>query len=227
MGKKRYHYVYYSYESWGRGYIGKRSCKCLPKDDIRYFGSFRDRSFKPDQKIILKTLKTEKEAIEAEIYLHDFYKVDINPHFANRARQKSIKFSFSAKREKNPLFKRILWHHKKFGKINAAICELLEMFPEQNLSSGHLSQVFSGLRSEHKGWTLFGSKIKTRGSQRHWYHPEHGIYLNISNRKLCSLFTEQNYYHNMLSRVIKGKLEHHKGWKLYHTVLTEKELLNC
>jgi hypothetical protein len=26
----KYFYVYYSYEEFGRGYIGKRECKCLP-----------------------------------------------------------------------------------------------------------------------------------------------------------------------------------------------------
>lgn len=227
MSKNRYHYVYYSYESWGRGYIGKRSCKCLPKDDVRYFGSFKDSSFKPDQKIILQVFETEKEALEAEIYLHNFYEVDINTHFVNKARQRTLGFSFRAAGEKNTKFRRVLWFHNVFGTENLSASELIEKFPEQVLNQGHLSEVSMGKRSEHRGWTLFGSKIKTRGSQRHWYHPEHGIYLNISNRKLCSLFTEQNYYHNMLSRVIKGKLEHHKGWKLYHTVLTEKELLNC
>lgn len=27
---EKYFYVYYSYEEFGRGYIGKRECKCLP-----------------------------------------------------------------------------------------------------------------------------------------------------------------------------------------------------
>jgi hypothetical protein len=27
---KKYFYVYYSYEHWERGYIGKRECWCLP-----------------------------------------------------------------------------------------------------------------------------------------------------------------------------------------------------
>ena len=57
------HYTYYSYEEWGRGYFGSRSCDCLPEEDINYFGSFKDKNFKPTQKIILKddyeTRKTE------------------------------------------------------------------------------------------------------------------------------------------------------------------------
>ena len=92
----KHYYVYYSYEEWGRGYIGSRACSCLPKEDIKYFGSFKDKAFKPSQKVILQTFKTRKEAILAEITLHKFYKVGSNPHFANKAEQTSVGFSFSA-----------------------------------------------------------------------------------------------------------------------------------
>ena len=80
---KKYFYVYYSYEPWGRGYIGKRECKCLPEEDVKYFGSYSDKTFKPTEKIILETFTSRKEALEKEIYLQKFYKVDENPHFAN------------------------------------------------------------------------------------------------------------------------------------------------
>jgi hypothetical protein len=94
-------YVYYSYEEWGRGYIGKRECYCLPEEDVKYFGSFRDKTFKPTQKIILATFATKEEAVSAEIVLHEFFEVDINPHFANKARQKTTKFSYDRTGEKN------------------------------------------------------------------------------------------------------------------------------
>ena len=82
-----YHYVYYSYEEWGRGYIGVRSCKCLPEEDVKYFGSYTDKTFAPTNKIILLTFETREEANAAEVALHAYYKVDENPHFANRAKQ--------------------------------------------------------------------------------------------------------------------------------------------
>jgi hypothetical protein len=44
------YYVYYSYELWGRGYIGKRECMCLPEEDVKYFGSFTDKTFEPTEK---------------------------------------------------------------------------------------------------------------------------------------------------------------------------------
>jgi hypothetical protein len=80
---KKYFYVYYSHEPWGRGYIGKRECWCLPEEDVKYFGSFSDKTFNPTEKIILQTFGTVEEAFEAEIILQEFYKVDKNPHFAN------------------------------------------------------------------------------------------------------------------------------------------------
>lgn len=91
---REYHYVYYSYEEYGRGYIGSRSCKCLPEEDIKYFGSFKDKSFKPSLKIILKCdYATREEAYADEIILQEYYKVVENPHFANRAYQTSTGFS--------------------------------------------------------------------------------------------------------------------------------------
>lgn len=87
-----YHYTYYSYEPFGRGYIGSRSCKNPPEKDINYFGSYRDKAFNPTEKIILKEYSTREYALKDEILLHDFYQVHNNPHFANRAKQTSEKF---------------------------------------------------------------------------------------------------------------------------------------
>jgi hypothetical protein len=93
---KEYYYTYYSYEEWGRGYFGSRGCKCLPEEDIKYFGSSRDKTFKPTQKIILKyDYATREEAYADEIILHDYYDVANNPHFANRANATSTKFYFT------------------------------------------------------------------------------------------------------------------------------------
>ena len=99
---KEYHYTYYSYEECGRGYIGSRTCKCLPEEDIRYFGSFYDKTFKPTQKIILKDdYTTRAEAIADEIILHDFYDVENNPHFANKAKQTSAGFCYFPTKEQS------------------------------------------------------------------------------------------------------------------------------
>lgn len=80
-------YVYYSYEEWGRGYIGARSRSPVGDDD--YLGSYFDLTFKPTCKIILAEFDTHQEAIEAEMRLHKFFEVAKNPHFANRSHQTS------------------------------------------------------------------------------------------------------------------------------------------
>ena len=90
-----YHYVYYSYEEYGRGYIGSRTCKCLPEKDVKYFGSFSDKTFKPTQKIILKSDYAIREnAYADEILLQKYYRVVENHHFANKAYQTTSKFFY-------------------------------------------------------------------------------------------------------------------------------------
>ena len=89
---KKHHYVYKSFEEEGREYIGVRSCDCLPEEDTKYFGSFRDKTFFPTEKTILFVCETRQEASEIEIELHDFFDVAVNPQFANKSKQTSTKF---------------------------------------------------------------------------------------------------------------------------------------
>jgi hypothetical protein len=103
------HYVYYSYEEFGRGYIGCRTCECLPENDD-YLGSYCDKTFNPTNKIILETFSTREEALQAEVDLHKFYQIDKNPHFANKSQQKTTGFYYSEKKfgEENPFYQK---HH--------------------------------------------------------------------------------------------------------------------
>jgi hypothetical protein len=87
-----YHYVYYSYEQWGRGYIGVRSCHCLPEEDC-YFGSYRDKTFSPTEKIIISNFESRQGAEKAEKTLQEFFSVVKNPHFANQAINLLVGFS--------------------------------------------------------------------------------------------------------------------------------------
>jgi hypothetical protein len=92
--RHEWHYVYYSYEEWGRGYIGRRTSRVEPDLDL-YLGSFTDETFRPTKKIILEVFDSKEEAIKAEIALHTFFQVDLNPHFANKVKQTAIGFSCS------------------------------------------------------------------------------------------------------------------------------------
>ena len=111
----RHHYVYHSYEEWGREYIGVRSCNCLPEEDTKYFGSFSDKSFKPTGKTILFVCETRKEVVEIEIELHGFFDVAVNPQFANRSKQTSTKFDTTSVIA-GPLTKE---HRKKISAANS------------------------------------------------------------------------------------------------------------
>lgn len=87
------HYVYYSYEDWGRGYIGVRQCECSIAEDL-YLGSYYDNTFNPTNKIVLLECETREEALASEVVLHKFYNVKDNPHFANQSNQTSSKFDY-------------------------------------------------------------------------------------------------------------------------------------
>jgi NUMOD3 motif. len=91
------YYTYYSYEEFGRGYIGCRKCPDgkTPETDT-YLGSYSDKTFKPTAKVILTTHDSADEALSAEIKIQRFYKVVENPHFANRAYQTSNGFRYAA-----------------------------------------------------------------------------------------------------------------------------------
>jgi hypothetical protein len=76
----KHFYTYYSYEQWGRGYIGKRECECLPEKDLKYMGSFKDKTFKP-HKHIWKEQKRNVIAQESWVVLQGsvkciFYDLD-------------------------------------------------------------------------------------------------------------------------------------------------------
>jgi hypothetical protein len=89
----KHFYVYYSYEEYGRGYIGSRVSKVPPEEDVTYFGSFSDKKFNPTEKIILEIFNTKEEALDAERKLHSFYDIRNNSHFANKSNLTTIYFS--------------------------------------------------------------------------------------------------------------------------------------
>lgn len=174
-----YFYVYYSYEEWGRGYIGKRECKCLPQEDIKYLGSFKDKTFHPTEKTILSVYGTKEEALEAEILLHDFFDVDVNPHFANKAKQRSKKFSFdpTGRRHKPETIEKMRRfspsdsHRAAVAKANKERVHTLEM-RERNrqaqlkLNKKHSPEVLEALRERMLNDNPFKNKHHTEETKR-------------------------------------------------------------
>mgnify|MGYP001253634108 CR=1 FL=1 len=168
---QKWHYVYYSYEEWGRGYIGRRSSLVLPHLDP-YMGSFTDKSFKPTEKIILATFDSVEKAIAAEIVLHNHYEVERNPHFANRSRQTSSKFycpdhnfdnlTPQQKFHRSEKISRALssgargFYYKLISPTGLIIVtlNLTRTCKEHNLSRGNLQKVIKGERKHSRGWTI-------------------------------------------------------------------------
>lgn len=72
-----------------------------PKQII-IWGVLKIKVLNLQKKIILFRDLTQKEAIEIEIKLHKFYNIDKNDHFANKAKQTSLGFSFSGIGSGNP-----------------------------------------------------------------------------------------------------------------------------
>jgi hypothetical protein len=149
-----YHYVYYSYEEWGRGYIGVRSCKCLPEEDCAYFGSYKDQTFAPTEKIIIDKFESREEALQAEIALHLYYQVHANPHFANKAKQTSKKFDHGKHEEETK---------RKIGEGNRGLVrseELKLLWSKQR--KGKKKKPFS---EEHKR----NMSLAKMGKRGHWF----------------------------------------------------------
>jgi hypothetical protein len=96
-----FHTVYNSFESGphGRDYIGKHSTDD-PYDD--YKGSFKDKSFKPDDKIVFAYSKTKEGAVWLEIMFQRVFGVVEDPQFANRSYQTNSKFIYGVAGEDNP-----------------------------------------------------------------------------------------------------------------------------
>lgn len=69
-----------------------RSCRCNPSKDP-YMGSYRDKTFKPTEKIVLFTFPTRSEAEKAENKLHTFFQIVPNAHFANKCKNTLNGFS--------------------------------------------------------------------------------------------------------------------------------------
>ena len=212
---KKYFYVYYSYEEYGRGYIGKRECNCLPEKDIKYFGSFTDKTFKPTQKIILKTFDSVEDALEAESILHDFYEIDKNSHFANRARQTSKKFYYinpseNMLGENNPAKRPEV--RKKIS--DSAKKRVLSEETRRKISLSNMG------KKSPKG--MLGKKLteeqrqkvrerKVERDNKTWMMKDPAGKMHTANN-LKYFCEKNNLSDSAMHHVISGKRKQHKGW---------------
>jgi len=111
-----FHFVYNSYEAWGRNYIGVHSTSNL---DDGYLGSSRDPTFKPIAKDIIAFFETREEAKQAEITLHEFFEVETSPAFANLKSAKHMNFDHGGEVVKNFSLKFRRLFSSKGGKVRS------------------------------------------------------------------------------------------------------------
>ena len=213
---KKYFYVYYSYEEYGRGYIGKRECKCLPEEDVNYFGSFRDKTFKPTQKIILETFNSVEDALEAECVIHDFYKIDKNLHFANKAKQTSKKFYYinpseNMIGENNPAKR-----PEVRKKLSTSAKNRIPISEEtrKKMSDSHMGRVspkgmLGKKHTEQQKQKIRENKVLKNNKTWIIKDPEGKIHTMNNLKYFCE---QNNLSDSAMHHVISGKRNHHKGW---------------
>ena len=212
----KHFYVYYSYEEYGRGYIGKRECYCLPEEDVKYFGSYRDKTFYPTQKIILETFDTLEDALEAECVLHDFYKIDKNPHFSNKAKQTSKKFYYinpseNMIGENNPAKR-----PEVRKKLSTSAKNRIPISEEtrKKMSDSHMGRVspkgmLGKKHTEKQKQKMRENKVLKNNKTWIIKDPEGKIHTMNNLKYFCE---QNNLSDSAMHHVISGKRNHHKGW---------------
>lgn len=213
MTECKLHYIYYSYESWGRGYIGKRTCSCPPEEDLNYFGSFSDKSFCPDNKIIIATFESSKDALAAEIVLHNAYEVAQNPHFANKAKQTSEWFNTEGVPKTEEHKEKIRQSNlgRKVSDDAKIRMSLAKMGNKHCVGKknglGNKSRLGIKLTTEQR---LAKSMVSHKTKYKIEVTTPDGISMCPLNMRLfCE---EHSICHSAIRRVAKGRAKHHKGW---------------
>ena len=213
----KHHYVYKSFEEWGREYIGIRSCDCLPEEDTEYFGSFYDKTFNPTGKTILFTGETRQEVAEIEIELHDFFDVAVNTQFANKAKATSTGFDRAGMldTEETRRKKSVSWSGEKNHQFGVPKTKEWKQAHSERMS-GENNPNYGRTGEKHPMYGRTGAlhhnsksiiAIEPDGTQRHYgsIHEAAGE-LEINPGNLCK-------YLKIGHVLTKGKL---KGWQFIY-----------
>jgi len=149
-----WHIVYLSYESGpkGRNYVGKHSTSDL---NDGYLGSYSDKSFFPDSRIILGMYKTAAAATWAEIQWQRVFEVVPNPEFSNKSYQTSERFDTTGLKMPADLKKKRSEQYGGEGNPNYG--KTTPQAVKDKIANSLTGQTFSPERKEKQSQALMGN----------------------------------------------------------------------
>ena len=152
-----WHFVYLSYESGpkGRNYVGKHTTSNL---NDGYLGSYSDKSFSPDSRIILGVFKTAVAAILAEIQWQKVLEVVPNTEFANKSYQTSSKFDTTGLKMSTDYKKKK--SEQNSGEGNPNYGKTTPQTVKDKIANSLTGQTFSPERKEKQSQALMGNSNK-------------------------------------------------------------------
>jgi hypothetical protein len=152
-----WHIVYLSYESKsnGRNYIGKHSTSDLHD---QYLGSFSDKSFSPDSRIVLGVFNSSEAATQAEIQWQRVFQVVPDPEFANRSYQTSAKFDTTGVKMSEEF--RLEKSEKYSGQGNPNFGKETPQLVKDKIARSLTGQTFTPERKEKQSIALRGNSNK-------------------------------------------------------------------
>ena len=228
------YYTYYSYEEFGRGYIGYRKCpKGLTPDTDPYMGSYTDKTFKPVYKIVLSVFSSAEEARKAETLTQEFFNVLENPHFVNRSiqtgkgfyvkqhsKETKEKISLSHKGKTIPPEARAKMSLAKKGKKLSL--ESLQKRPKRRHSSSTRKKISLSHRGKRKSQSHKESISKSKRGQLNPMYGTSKLY-SFFNEKLCivvrdisikEMCAKYNLKSCGLYQLKNSKVNSYKGWTM-------------
>ena len=165
----------------------------------------------------------------------DRFKGERNPMYGKSPSKGNRDLSSRANKGKNNVnYKPRNWYHPDYGVIlQKSCCDIIEMYPKDDLVSSGLSAVALGRRTYYHGWMCLGDKESLPqgtmtqyekrmelGKRLDWYHKKHGEVKGVSATKLTRMFPEEGLDPSSLTKVSKEKMKTYKGWVL----LSQKQL---
>lgn len=199
------HYTYLITYKNGMKYMGVRSCKCSPEEDVKYFGSSKHTPDKSQivSKEILAEFPTREAALEAEISYHAENDVAVNPQYYNKAKQTTKSFStFGVKFVRRPEHTEKIRQALLGRKRSPEECLAISKGKKGKSHKPHSADTKAKIGRAHRGKTVAKSTIdkmvakrKSDGSYAHTESTKKRISETLKRNppfKSSVLFREQN-----------------------------------